>query len=64
MDTIVNNNIIGVKKTILAVNRGWLKHRYWDVFDWNVELEHINACDLDYDIIIYMFGKTAKILKF
>lgn len=50
--------------SILCVNRGWLKYTYWDVFDCNVELNHLNICDTDYDIILYVFGKTAKILKY
>jgi len=49
---------------MLLVNRGWLKYEYWDIYDENVMLEHINISDISsYEIILYMFNKNAKIIR-
>ena len=45
---------------MLLVNRGWLKHEYWDIFDENVMLEHINISP--YTTVLYVFGRNAKII--
>ena len=48
---------------MLLVNRGWLKYEYWDIYDENVMLEHIKIQDITpYTIILYVFGRNAKIL--
>ena len=48
----------------LIVNRNWLKHEFWDIFDEQVILEHINISDISvYDIILYEFNRNVKILK-
>ena len=50
---------------ILIVNRNYLKYIYWEVYDKDVILEHINITDISsYGIILYMFGRCVKLLKF
>lgn len=49
---------------MLLVNRGWLKYEYWDIYDENVMLEHINISDISgYSVIIYVYNKNAKIIR-
>ena len=48
--------------TTLVINRAWLKHSSWDLFDWQVGLEDVNISDTDYDIIAYQFDNNIKIL--
>ena len=49
---------------MLLVNRGWLKYEYWDIFDKDVTLEHINISDISsYGLILYVYEKNAKIIR-
>jgi hypothetical protein len=48
----------------MVVNRGWLKHSAWDIFDEDICLEHVNISDIPaHGYIIYMFDNNAKILR-
>ena len=47
---------------MIITNRNWLKYNSWEKLDIHIELSDIILKD-DFKIILYVFGRTAKILK-